>query len=161
MKLIFAHANYPKNRISRSSLFFSYSVSGLIIVMLTAQLMTFEKFIPILENYQLSGGDGAAHLMAVLLVVSQWLALPFLLRMSLSPLFRLFSVIMFCVVPLLWLYLAFWVATMEPPLIGSGVLGGLFTGFLDGSELLLFSAVLSFLVVALIYVLRKDITIKH
>lgn len=158
MNIPLARAYYPKVTHSHTTLILAYLLASLVIVMLTAQLMTFEKFIPVMENYRLPGGDQAAHLFVVLLVIAQWLSLPFLLRMSLSPLFRALSLGMLVYVMCAWIFLSYWVLTTQPPLTGSGIFGSLFSRLLKGNELVFFASMFTVLVITVIYRLRKDIS---
>ena len=123
MKL--ATAQYPKGKINIATTMFCYVLVGVIIVMVLSQLMTIEKLLPIIENYQLPGGSPTAKITIFLLAVSGIFALPFLLRMSLSPLFRICSTILLNVYALIWVKLGVWVMISNPPLVGTGLLGGL------------------------------------
>jgi len=65
----------------------------IIIILLVAQLFTFEDFPALLAALGLPGGEMCGHITAVVLVIFELLALPFLLRMYLSPAFRIVSMI--------------------------------------------------------------------
>jgi hypothetical protein len=95
----------------------------LVTVMLVAQLFTFEKFLQLLIDYDLPGGEVIAYLTAALIVVVELLALPFLLRMSLSPAFRWVSMVAGWLVALVWLKLTLWQVITQPLTETVGFLG--------------------------------------
>jgi hypothetical protein len=103
---IFAHTTPPgrakTERVASIALFYAF----LLVCMVVGQLFGFEKFIPLLESFGLFGGQGGATLVAGLLVVSEVFALPFLLRMYVSPLMRVTSMILGWVVPVVWIWIA-------------------------------------------------------
>jgi len=81
----------------------------LLVAMAVAQLYGFEKFIPLIEQFGLPGGHGTAAFVAGFLVASEVLAVPFLLRMRLSPLMRVVSMVLGWLVATAWLKLSLWV----------------------------------------------------
>jgi len=87
-------------------------------VMAVTQLFAFHEFIPLVANYGLPDGYGTAMLVGCVIVLSEIFALPYLLRMPLSPLFRWCSLLCSVVAPLLWLWL-----TLMMPTGNSGLLG--------------------------------------
>ena len=68
-------------------------LAGILVIMAVGQLFSFEKFIPLIESYWLPGGHGTAVVVASLLVTAEVFALPFLLRMRLSTLMRIVSMV--------------------------------------------------------------------
>lgn len=148
-------AAYPRNKVSIGTQSLAYGLATVITVMVTAQLMTYDKFVPILENYQF-GTAAATKSFAAVLVISAVVALPFLLRMSLSLLMRVMSASFLLIFSVLWLFLALWDNLTHPPTIGSGLLGGVGRDLL-GSEITIYIALVlfSWSVVA-VWVLRKD-----
>lgn len=80
----------------------------ILIVMAVGQLFSFEKFIPLIDSFDLPGGQGMGTLVAGLVVVAEVFALPFLIRMRVSPLMRWVSVFCAGLVPLLWALLSIW-----------------------------------------------------
>lgn len=95
----------------------------LLVIMATLQLYAFEKFIPLIGQFGLPGGQGMAAFVACLLVVSEVFAVPFLLRMRLSPLMRLVSMALGWLVALLWLKLSLWVMMSGQAVDTIGFLG--------------------------------------
>lgn len=148
-------AMYPRNKVSVGTLSLTYGLATVITVMVTAQLMTYDRFVPILENYQL-GTTAATKSFAAILVISAVVALPFLLRMSLSLLMRMMSASFLLIFSMLWLFLALWDNLTHPPTIGSGLLGGIGRDLL-GSEITIYIAIIlfSWSVIA-VWMLRRD-----
>lgn len=97
--------------------------AALLTVMLVAQLFTFEKFIQLFVDYDLPGGEGAAYLTAAIIVVVELLALPFLLRMSLSWAFRWVSMVAGWLVALVWVVITLWQVLTQPLVETVGFLG--------------------------------------
>lgn len=157
MKL--ATARYPKGKISTSTSILCYGLAIVIIVMVISQLMTIEKFLPIMQNYQLLGGTLTAKIVVFMLATSGVFALPFLLRMSLSPLFRLCSAILLNIYALIWVKLGLWVMMTNPPLISTGLLGSLGKGIPE-AVILPFSAILLAASFAATWLLRSDLRFK-
>ena len=113
-------APIPKSKdVKRISLFFA----GVLVVMAVAQLFTFEEFLVLVEGFGLPGGAVFAHLFTAILITAEVFALPFLLRMSLSPLFRWVSMISGWIVALLWIFITFWLAVNPGYVTNVGFLG--------------------------------------
>lgn len=70
-------------------------------------LFRIDTFIPEI-NYSLPGGYEIAKIIGVLIIVAEIFALPFLLRMSLSPLARFLSGFLVVITPLAWLLISIW-----------------------------------------------------
>ncbi|MCD8561753.1 hypothetical protein LRY29_01655 [Candidatus Saccharibacteria bacterium] len=83
--------------------------AGILTVMAVGQLFTFEEFLSLLQTFDLPMSEAMAYVLAPVIVVCEVLALPFLLRMSLSPAFRWLSMILGWLVPAFWLFLSVWV----------------------------------------------------
>jgi hypothetical protein len=79
--------------------------------MALAQLYTFEEFIELTTTFQLPLPETLVYLVAPLLIICEVLALPFLLRMYLSPAFRVISMVCSWLVSLKWLCITIWVVT--------------------------------------------------
>jgi len=94
-----------------------------LVVMAVAQLFAFEDFIPQIRNYFLPGGYGTANLVASLIVVTEIFALPFLLRMPLSPLMRWCSLVCAVVAAFLWVMLSVWAVATDAAITNSALLG--------------------------------------
>lgn len=98
------------------------SYAGLLTILALAQLFTFEDFIEILPAAVGAPNSQYAGLLAPLIVVCEVFALPYLLRMSVSPAFRGVSMVFGWLVPLFWLIVAITGGVMA---LNTGILGSL------------------------------------
>lgn len=151
-------ATYPKQPVKPFVQIYCYGVASLLIIMATAQLMTFEKFVPIMQNYQLFNDVILGKVLAGLIVIGEVIALPFVLRMKISPLMRITCMALLIITGLLWLALGVWAVTTNPPLIGTGIFGSLVKGTGEGL-VLVFGITLSAVSVLTVALLRHDISI--
>lgn len=92
-------------------------------VMAVAQLFTFEHFTELFVGFDLPGGETVAYFLASFVVACEVLALPFLIRMPLSPALRWVSMGAGWAVALTWLKLTIWQAVTEPDVDTVGFLG--------------------------------------
>lgn len=157
MKL--ATAQSPKNKVGGQVMIFVYALAAVITLMVVSQLMTIEKLLPIMDNYQLPGGSSTVKVLVFAMAISGVFALPFLLRMRLSPLFRIVSVTLLNVHSLIWLVLGIWVTLNNPPLSGTGIFGSLLSSIPDGAVLPLGIALTSCSMLVTI-LLRTDLKFK-
>ena len=125
MKLKFAKATPPPQLVRKDLGWLPYLLAALTAVMLLAQLLTFDKFVPTLGTYFLPGGEVTAKIVAAALVISELFALPFWLRMDLSPLFRLKSLLCGLFFAALWTLLTIWTFTQNITVDNSGIAGNL------------------------------------
>lgn len=79
-----------------------YVYALILTVLVVWQLVMFERFAPYVANYLGQGAQASAAVVSMALIGLELFALPFLLRMSLSPLARFFSASFAFVVPLAW-----------------------------------------------------------
>ena len=100
----------------------SFLLGGIFLVMALSQLFTFEKFPSVIEQMWV-GGESQAKLIAAILVTTEVLALPFLLRLRLSIAMRFLSMVMGWLAIVLWLWLALWQNIQAAPIANSGLLG--------------------------------------
>jgi hypothetical protein len=126
--------------------FIPYAAVALVSVMLLAQLFAFEDFVPLMQS--ITGHDMGGKWLAASIVLVELFSLPFWLRMSLSRLARLFSVILTILLPLLWLAII-----IAHPSGSIGMLGSKVT-IDSGLGNLLLAVVLSALSLASFYVLN-------
>lgn len=157
MKLATAH--FPRQKQSTAALTACYILAIIIIIMTVSQLMTVEKTLPILENYLLPGRAATAKAVLFFELVAGVFALPFLLRMKVSPLFRLLSVFLLFVFASTWVLLSLWVMATEPPYIGSGMFGSFFSDIAREGTLLIAAMLFSYACVAT-WVLRNDLSFQ-
>ena len=101
----------------------AWAYAAILVAMAVLQLYAFEDFIPLIQSYDLPGGDGTAALVASLIVVFEVFALPFLLRMPLSVLMRWFSLVCALAAASTWLKLSLYAAISQVGTIPSGIFG--------------------------------------
>lgn len=123
MKQFFAEA--VKAPVPRAPWVVSVSIGYALIltVMSLAQLFTLEDVIPIVKDYWFPGGAGVATLFVGGVVAAQVFSLPYLLRMAISPLFRVFGMVLSFVAPLMWLGAAVYAMATDRVLVNGGMLG--------------------------------------
>lgn len=98
--------------------------AGLIALMAVAQLFTFEDFIFLIEDLSLPLALPPL-LTASFMVIAEVMALPFLLRMTLSPAFRWLSMALGWLVVVFWLFVSFWIWLQSPQVDTVGFLGAI------------------------------------
>lgn len=119
----FAHAEHAIEPRTQTIKIVAWVFAALLVIMAIGQLFSFEKFIPLISEYYLPGGEGMATLVASLIVITEIFALPFLLRMPLSPLMRWFSLFCGFAASFIWLLLGFVALTGDVTTSNSGLLG--------------------------------------
>lgn len=97
--------------------------AALIVLMVVAQLFTFDGFLTVLASFELPFGTSATYTIGAVLVAAEVFSLPFLLRMTLSRPFRWFSMICSWFVAGIWLFLTSWLLFMNIPVETVGFLG--------------------------------------
>lgn len=97
--------------------------AGFLVLMAVGQLVTFEKFILLVESFWLPGGMPTAYLFAAGIVITEVFAVPFLLRMSLSPAMRVVSMILGWIVPAVWLLVSLWLLLTVNAVTSVGIFG--------------------------------------
>ena len=115
-------AKKPKTKESQTII---YTYAATLTVLVLCQLFTFDKFLPLLETFNFPGGFVTAHLVGSLVVVSEVFAIPFLLRLKLSPLMRIMSMVFSWLVPLIWFMTALWLIFATKSVLNIGLLGTL------------------------------------
>jgi hypothetical protein len=119
----------------------SYIYALILTVLVVAQLFTFDEFIRLVESFWLPGGKPVADLLAGVIVASEVFALPFILRINLSPLMRIFSMVLSWIVPILWFKLSAWLILTVNAVSNIGYFGTVFDCS-PGLDTLLFSVFL-------------------
>jgi hypothetical protein len=97
--------------------------AAILTIFVVAQLFTFEDFITLIQSYSLSGGLTFAYFLSSFIVVIEIFALPFLLRMRVSPLFRSMSMVCGWLAAALWLKLGLWLVFTDNTVNNVGFLG--------------------------------------
>lgn len=102
-----------------------YAYAFILIVFILGQLFTFDDFIRLLDSFWLPGGMSGAHLLGSSIIACELFALPFLLRIDLSRLMRVISMVLGWLVPLIWLGLSLWVNLTVNAISNIGFMGSL------------------------------------
>jgi hypothetical protein len=100
-----------------------YLYVAILVIFVLCQLFKFDEFLELLASFSLPGGLTTARLLGSVVVVSEVLALPFLLRLKLSPLMRIISMILGWLVPAIWLFFALWLNLTPNSISNIGFLG--------------------------------------
>jgi hypothetical protein len=96
-----------------------------LIILAVTQLFTFDRFLELIVSFGLPLGDRFAYFLGALIVTVEIFALPFLLRMPLSPAFRWFSIGCGWLVALIWLKISLWLVLSDSLVENVGYLGTL------------------------------------
>lgn len=115
-------ASWPADPRTNESKRIALIYAVILVIMSVAQLFSFDKFLVLLEGFELPGA-ATGQLVAALLVVSAVFALPFLLGMKLSRAMRWLSMIAGWAVPIIWLALSIWVNLSDLAVGNIGMLG--------------------------------------
>jgi len=116
-------ATVAKKAKTKDSQNIAYAYAVILVILVIAQLFTFDKFLAILEDFAVPGGIPVAHLFGGLIVACEVLALPFLFGFKLSPLMRNTSMVLGWLVPLLWFKLTIWQVMSANAVTNVGFLG--------------------------------------
>lgn len=115
-KVVATEAPQPRSELAKR---LAWVYVAILVVMAVGQLYAFEDFAPLIADYELPLGGGVAAVIVVLEVF----ALPFLLRMRLSPLMRLVSLGCSLAAAAVWVKLSLWAILTDHMLANSGLLG--------------------------------------
>jgi len=97
--------------------------AGVLTVMAVAQLFTLDEFVELFFRFDLPVGTAIACALAPIIIASEIFALPFLLGMKVSPLFRWLSMALGWLVAFLWLFVSISVVVLRPLVDTVGFLG--------------------------------------
>ncbi|MDB5183507.1 MAG: rane protein of unknown function [Candidatus Saccharibacteria bacterium] len=92
-------------------------------IMVVGQLFAFEDFVPLMASYVVPINYGMSTFVACLIALTEVFALPFLLRMPLSPLMRWFSLVCGILAPAIWVKLGLFAVFGHTALTNSGMFG--------------------------------------
>lgn len=125
--MMFAKAERALEPLSQTAKKAAWLYAAILTIMVVAQLFAFENLVPLFQDMAFPGGDGTGSLLICLIAFAEIFALPFLLRMPLSPLMRWFSLGCSIFVPLAWLAVTVWLFTVQSSvltiLMNGGILG--------------------------------------
>ena len=97
--------------------------AAVLVVFALAQLYTFNEFADFMATLNVPVNETVTFLIAPLIIICEVFALPFLLRMSLSPAFRFVSMACGWLVAAAWFFIALWIMTTVQPIENVGFLG--------------------------------------
>lgn len=103
----------------------AYIYAFVLVIFVICQLFTYDDFIRLIESFWLSGSLQLANFLGCLIVTSELFALPFLLRMDLSPLMRIISMVLGWIAPIIWLVLMLWINLTINAISNVGFFGSL------------------------------------
>ena len=149
-RFFYPKAKFPSVKQNKQTIFHGFIATLIIISVVLPQIMTMEEFILQATNYTRTG-----LLIAVTSIISGILALPYLMRMALSPLFRLLSAVSGLYFCLLWAAIGV-LAIMDSSINTIPLYGGLSEHIPSNIMLGILSVVL-IVVLSAIWRLRKDI----
>lgn len=115
-----AGANPPREK---NYVYVAWVYAAILVVMVFVQLFAFEEFVPLIRNYWLESPLILTTLVACVIVFMEIFALPFLLRMKLSPLMRWFSMACGVLVAIGWFKFGLISAWYGYAIENSGLLG--------------------------------------
>ena len=121
----FVHAVKAPTPKTKDTTKVAYLYAGILTLFALAQLMTLNEFMSLVESWWLPGGSMTAYWLVATILIAELLALPFLLRLKLSPLARSLSMIMAWIVPVLWLGISLWLNLTINAVSNAGMLGTL------------------------------------
>lgn len=99
-------------------------LAAILIILAVVQLFSFSKFSAVIDDMWLPGVNGAMpKVLAAFIVTAEVFAVPFLLRMRLSPLMRLASMVLGWLVVAWWLYVLTWQNVTATALANNGLFG--------------------------------------
>ena len=107
IKLRFANAIEPPKPLKPYAVWLGRGLAGIMILMVLVHLFRIDTFVPLLDTV-MPGGEGWANVFALKIILIELFALPFLLRMRLSPLAHILSGAFVVLAPLWWLLVTIW-----------------------------------------------------
>ena len=108
---------------TKESLKISIFFAVILLIMAMTQLYTFEEFADLVPRFNLPLGEVLIYTLAPLIVVCEVFALPFLLRMTVSPAFRWLSMMLGWLAAAIWLLVSIWICSTGPDVPTVGFLG--------------------------------------
>jgi hypothetical protein len=106
-----------------NSISVSIFYASILTILAVTQILTFPDFQLTIKSFWLPGGTPFAYFLSGLIVISEVLALPFLLRIKTSTVMRIFSMILGWFVPFFWLSISVWLLTTVNAVSNVGLLG--------------------------------------
>ena len=103
----------------------AFIYAGVLVFFAITQLFTFDEFLEYFPSIGLPFGEGFTYSLAAIIVAAEVFAIPFLLRMSLSPAFRWASMLLGWFVALFWMFISLWVLFAVSSATSVAFVGGL------------------------------------
>lgn len=97
----------PPKPVMRSAIWLGRIAALLLVIMALVHLFRIDTFIPLLDDV-LPGGSVAASFAALTIILSEMFAVPFALRIKLSPVGHILSGFLMVFAPLCWSMIALW-----------------------------------------------------
>jgi hypothetical protein len=110
MNFTLPKATAPRDVTQKYDVWLGRGVAGILAVLLASQLFRIDTFLPMMQVIIPAG-----HVVALLTLLAMFAALPFALRLPLSPAGRVVAGIMTVVAPLSWLIISAWVTIHRTP----------------------------------------------
>lgn len=110
----------PKTKDTRTIAVF---YAGILVLLAVTQLFTFDDFLKLFASFELPGSAQFTHFLAAFIVAAEVFAIPFLLRIALSPAFRWFSMFLGWVVAAIWMYITIFLYATHSLINTVGFLG--------------------------------------
>ena len=120
---LFVHAIPPTTPKTKNVTQISLLLAGILALFALTQLLTLSAFTRLVESFWLPGGVRLAHFLTASIIITEVLALPFLLRIRLSPAMRQLSMVCGWVVALTWLVVSLWLMLTVNAIHNIGFIG--------------------------------------
>jgi len=113
-------AEKPKSKESQRA---ALLLAAILLIMLVAQLFSYDHFPALIASLWFPGGEQSAQFLAAFIVVAELFALPFLIRMKVSIGFRVMSMLMGWIAVAIWIKIALWAMLATNRSSNIGLLG--------------------------------------
>lgn len=123
----FAKATLPSKPKNKMYKYAGLVLAGITTAMVVSQLFKFEEFGVLLSEYPVASLFNNSIILAAIIISLEVFSLPFLLRMKISPAFRIVSMFFGWLVAGIWFYLATIVPLVSDMVVEPAMFGGLLT----------------------------------
>ena len=122
---LFVKATKPTPPKTKDTVKIAYLYVGILLLLLVTQILTFKGLLNLAESWGMPGGVLFSNWLIAVLIFAEIFALPFLLRLKLSPLARIMSMVMTWIVPVIWVFISLWINLSVNAISNVGMLGTL------------------------------------
>lgn len=119
----FVKAVKPTAPKTKDTVKIAYLYVGILLLFVVSQLLTFRGLLDLAESWGMPGGITFSSWLIALLIFAEIFALPFLLRLKLSPLARIASMVMTWAVPAIWVFISLWINLSTSVILNAGMMG--------------------------------------